>query len=79
VTDGTAEASSAAPQRRYRERKRHEITLATAEIGAGACDLFVRLGALAESDRRKPPAVRTAFAKLLRYAIRQAEKRLSDA
>jgi hypothetical protein len=72
-------STSAARQRRYRERKRHKITLATVEIGAGACDLFVRLGTLAESDRRNPPAVRTAFAEFLRYALRQAEKRPSDA
>jgi hypothetical protein len=72
-------STSAARQRRHRERKQHEITLATVEIGAGAYDLFVRLGALAESDKRTPPAVRTPFAKFPRYAMRQAEKRLSNA
>jgi hypothetical protein len=70
--------TSAARQRRYRERKRHGIIRATVEIGPAACDLFVQLGALAEPDRRNPPAVRTAFAKFLRYAMRQAENRLSD-
>jgi hypothetical protein len=72
-------STSAARQLRYRERKRHEITLATVEVGAGACDLFVRLGALAELDRHNPTAVRTAFAKFLQYAMRQAEKSRSDA
>jgi len=64
--------TSAARQRCYRERKRHGIIRATVEIGPAACDLFVQLGALAEPDRRSSPAVRTAFAKFLRYAMQQA-------
>ena len=75
----TAAPTSAARQRRYRERKRQGVIRATAEIGPEACDLFVQLGDLAETDRRNPPAVRTALDRFLQRAIQQAENRLSDA
>jgi hypothetical protein len=61
----TGTSTSAARQRRYRERKRHGVIRATAEIGREACDLFVQLG---YGPRSNPPAVRTALDRFLQRA-----------